>query len=112
MASKAEDTLKTLLLSRDASGNSPSESTLYDSGSEDSVVSGPSSPSAAVHSLRCRTCERLFTKSRRQIRPSKKQRDDGKHSAKGHLDHCTKLECCFVCLVVGDIWECTLKHAL
>ncbi|KAB5559392.1 hypothetical protein PHYPO_G00028450 [Pangasianodon hypophthalmus] len=85
VGSKAEDTLKTLWMTKDTSGHmclsdslskSCAESPLDGSGSEDSVVSGPSSPSAALHSLRCRKCERLFSKMRRQGPPRKKQRDD------------------------------------
>ncbi|KAK2868846.1 hypothetical protein Q7C36_000717 [Tachysurus vachellii] len=84
MGSKADDTLKTLRLTKNTSGHtqgsdSPPESCadspLDGSGSEDSVVSGPSSPSAAYHSLRCRECERLFSKMMRQEPPRKKQRD-------------------------------------
>ncbi|KAG7327722.1 hypothetical protein KOW79_009328 [Hemibagrus wyckioides] len=83
LESKAEDSLNTLRLTKDTSGHvrvseSPSkscaESLLDGSGSEDSVVSGPSSPSAAQYSLRCRECERLFSKMRRQ-EPRKKKRD-------------------------------------
>lgn len=59
----------------DSPSKSCAESPLEGSSSEDSVVSGPSSPSAALHSLRCTMCERLFSKMRRQGPPSKKQRD-------------------------------------
>lgn len=95
MGSKADDTLKTLRLTKNTSGrtqgsDSPPESCadgpLDGSGSEDSVVSGPSSPSAAHHSLRCRECERLFSRMRRQEPLRKKQRDKSKHFT-AHFDN-------------------------
>ncbi|KAM9461168.1 uncharacterized protein Hap1MRO34_017485 [Clarias gariepinus] len=85
MGSKAEDTLKMLRVNKATSGHvwlsdSPSkaraESPLDGSGSEDSVVSGPSSPSSALLLLRCRACERLFSKMRRQEQPRKKLQVD------------------------------------
>lgn len=87
MGSKAEDALKTLWLNKDTSDHMPlsgspsksrAESELDGSGSEDSVVSGPSSPPAALHSLRCWKCESLFSKMRKKGPPRKKQRYDGK----------------------------------
>ncbi|KAI5626600.1 sodium-driven chloride bicarbonate exchanger isoform X5 [Silurus asotus] len=85
MGSKAEDTLKTFLSSNDASdhlwlSDSPSKSFAENrqdgSGSESSVVSGPSSPSAGLHSLRCRTCQRLFSRMKRHGALRKKRQDD------------------------------------
>ncbi|XP_056323874.1 uncharacterized protein si:ch211-227n13.3 [Danio aesculapii] len=46
-----------------------------DSSSDHTVNSGPSSPSRPVDNIRCRECERLFTKVRRWPSPNKKRRD-------------------------------------
>ncbi|XP_072516592.1 uncharacterized protein [Salminus brasiliensis] len=90
LRSKAEDILETLRPKKGASGQKliPDDtftsliesrgcfdSQLDDTHSEDSVVSGPSSPHSAPISLRCRECKRLFTKMRRQGPPKTKKRD-------------------------------------
>lgn len=46
-----------------------------DSSSDHTVNSGPSSPSRPVDNIRCRECERLFTKVRRWPSTNKKSRD-------------------------------------
>ncbi|XP_060797721.1 uncharacterized protein si:ch211-227n13.3 isoform X2 [Neoarius graeffei] len=85
MGSKAEDTLNSLRSNEDASGLGPfsgspfkscAESELDGSGSEGSVVSGPSSPPVDLRSLRCRKCDSLFSKMRRQGPPRKKPRNN------------------------------------
>lgn len=49
-----------------------------DSGTDHTVNSGPSSPSRPVDNIRCRECERLFTKVRKWPSPKKKSRDKSK----------------------------------
>ncbi|KAI4900591.1 hypothetical protein NFI96_017262 [Prochilodus magdalenae] len=90
LESMAEDTLETVRLNKDSSGQkwtsySPSksytgshngfDSQVYETLSEDSGNSGPSSPHTAPIPLRCTECEKLFTKMKRQGPPKTKKRD-------------------------------------
>ena len=99
--SMAEDTLQTLRLKKDSPGQkliscSPFKShteshVCFDNQldttiSEDSVTSGPSSPHTALTSLRCKECNKLFTKIRRLGPPRTKKRDKSKHFKKTHFE--------------------------
>lgn len=81
----AEDTLEKLKLRANTSeskNESESRGEILDESSTDlTVVSGPSSPCHPVDTVtvRCRECEKLFAKMRKQPTPEKKSRDAGKY---------------------------------
>lgn len=80
----AEDTLGKLRLMANTSDSelkprrpveSRGESVLDESSTDLTVESGPSSPCHPVDAVRCKECESLFAKMRRQPTPKKKNRD-------------------------------------
>ncbi|XP_043108207.1 uncharacterized protein si:ch211-227n13.3 isoform X2 [Puntigrus tetrazona] len=76
----AEDTLEKLRFRADTSeakleSQGELESSLDESGTDFTVESGPSSPCRPVHTVRCRECERLFAKMRKEPSLKKKSRD-------------------------------------
>ncbi|XP_067287155.1 uncharacterized protein si:ch211-227n13.3 isoform X2 [Pseudorasbora parva] len=78
----AEDTLGKLRLMANTSEPRPrssvesrGQSVLDESSTDLTVESGPSSPCHPVDTVRCKECESLFTKMRRQPTPKKKSRD-------------------------------------
>ncbi len=76
----AEDTLEKLRLRANTSeSKNEIESILDESSTDLTVVSGPSSPCHPVDTIRCRECEKLFAKMRKQPTPEKKSRDAGKY---------------------------------
>lgn len=80
----AEDTLEKLRFRANTSeteieSRAELEAVLDESSTDFTVESGPSSPCRPVHTVRCRECERLFTKMRKQPTPEKKSRDTGKY---------------------------------
>ncbi len=75
-----EDTLEKLRLRANTSeSKNEIESILDESSTDLTVVSGPSSPCHPVDTIRCRECEKLFAKMRKQPTPEKKSRDAGKY---------------------------------
>ncbi|XP_016334338.1 uncharacterized protein LOC107682687, partial [Sinocyclocheilus anshuiensis] len=76
----AEDTLEKLRLRANTSETEVEsrvelESVLDESSTNLTVESGPSSPSCPVDTVRCRECQRLFAKMRKQPTPKQKSRD-------------------------------------
>ncbi|XP_016380712.1 uncharacterized protein LOC107718233 [Sinocyclocheilus rhinocerous] len=78
----AEDTLEKLRLRANTSETKTEvesrvelESVLDESSTDLTVESGPSSPSCPVDTVRCRECQRLFAKMRKQPTPKQKSRD-------------------------------------
>ncbi|XP_052425956.1 uncharacterized protein si:ch211-227n13.3 [Carassius gibelio] len=76
----AEDTLEKLRFRANTSeteieSRAELEAVLDESSTDFTVESGPSSPCRPVHTVRCRECERLYTKMRKQPTPEKKSRD-------------------------------------
>ncbi|XP_058648517.1 uncharacterized protein si:ch211-227n13.3 isoform X2 [Onychostoma macrolepis] len=78
----AEDTLEKLRLRANTSetkneieSRGEVESILDESSTDLTVESGPSSPCHPVDTVRCRECEKLFAKMRKQPTPEKKSRD-------------------------------------
>lgn len=87
-AAVAEDTLvKVRLMSKGSGSPYASEgesieecgSALDESSAELLVKSGPSSPNVSVNMTRCRECESLFAKMRKQPASKTKNRDKSKH---------------------------------
>ncbi|KAL1265950.1 hypothetical protein QQF64_003977 [Cirrhinus molitorella] len=73
---KAEDTLEKLRLRADVPEiENEIECVLDESSIDLTVESGPSSPCGTVDTVRCRECERLFNKMRKQPPSIKKSRD-------------------------------------
>ncbi|KTF76689.1 hypothetical protein cypCar_00016172, partial [Cyprinus carpio] len=78
----AEDTLGKLRLRANTSETKTEvesrgelESVLEESSTDLMVESGPSSPSCHVYTVRCRECQRLFAKMRKQPTPKQKSKD-------------------------------------
>lgn len=117
LSAVAEDTLgKLRLLSNntkpEARSSSPLESeredieeceSALDESSEYTVQSGPSSPNPDVNTVRCRECESLFSKMKRQTPSKLKNRGKSKHLSLEKLGFdvcvCVDCECLFLYVI-------------